>query len=73
MVALLGRGLQLAGMGVTLSPDPPEEVLTVSASCTALHAFLAGALTACLVILAVVLIYGIAANPRTGLRIYWNR
>jgi|GEM_PF-5008436 len=73
MVALLGRGLKLAGMGVTLSPDPPEEVLTVSANCTALHAFLAGALTACLVILAVVLVYGIAANPRKGLRIHWNR
>jgi cytochrome bd-type quinol oxidase subunit 1 len=73
MVALLGRGVQLAGMGVTLNPDPSEEVLTVSANCIALHAFLAGALAACLVILAVFLIYRLASNPRKGLRIHWNR
>jgi len=69
MVALLGRGLELAGMGVTLTRDTPDDLLTVSVSFAAFHAFLAGALAAVLVMLAVFLLYCLVANSPNGLTI----
>jgi len=66
MIALLGRGLGLAGIGVTLTCDTPDDLLTVSVSFAAFHAFLAGALAAVLVTLAAFLLYRLVANPRDG-------
>ncbi len=66
MVALLGRGLELAGMGVTLTCDAPDDLLTMSVSFAAFHALLAGALAAVLVALAAFLLYRLVANPRNG-------
>lgn len=68
MVALLDRGFdEFAGIAVTFTCDAADDLLTVSVSFAAFHAFLAGTLAAVLVGLAAFLLYRLVANPRNGL------